>query len=127
MTEANSPHRPHCRVSLVGNLTIGLLAWATARSAAARISALLKGGRRCFMKMQSIEGQECDQGIQATPHRSISGPQQYVHSANLTHFAIKPETGPALNEGCGKHRIGCHRQTNARPAVKPLGTTATIS
>src|ERR1700681_4142030 len=47
ITEQNSPQRPHCRTSLVGSFTMGLVADAMALSAWARSSALVSAGARC--------------------------------------------------------------------------------
>jgi hypothetical protein len=44
--ELNSPQRPHCRTSLVGSFTMGLVADASAWSACARSSALVSAGAR---------------------------------------------------------------------------------
>ena len=51
ITEVNSPQPPHCRTSLVGSFTMGLVAMAMACSLWARSSALVMGAarRRCFM------------------------------------------------------------------------------
>jgi hypothetical protein len=44
ITELNSPQRPHCRTTLVGSFSMGLVAAATAAAPWARSSALVSGG-----------------------------------------------------------------------------------
>ena len=114
ITAPYSPQRPHCRTSFVGSLTIGLLDCATAWAPAARSSALLCCGRRCFMRRAKVAGaRSASPGLRP---RSLS-----LH---------EPAYWPSVPDHRYGRRGACHvidrRQKPANDGTPPHGVGARI-